>query len=68
MKWDLQGSFKKIDKALASSAVDAQTKLDFEFLQEQLTEFICELRDRKSEGEQVIDEFIDVLCFQKVNK
>ena len=28
-------------------------------------EFIHELRDRKAEGEAIIDEFLDVLCIEK---
>lgn len=38
---------------------------DFKWATETVGEFMTELRDRKSEGEAVIDEFITVLCLDK---
>lgn len=38
---------------------------EFKWTTETVGEFMIELRDRKSEGEAVIDEFITVLCLDK---
>ncbi len=38
---------------------------EFEWVTETVGDFMVELRDRKSEGEAVINEFIKVLCLEK---
>lgn len=38
---------------------------EFKWTTETVGDFMIELRDRKSEGEAVIDEFITVLCLNK---
>lgn len=37
---------------------------EFEWVTESVCDFMLELRDRKTEGEAVIDEFIKVLCLE----
>lgn len=39
---------------------------ELEWMNETVSEFLIELRDRKSEGEVVIDELITVLCLEKM--
>lgn len=41
---------------------------EFEWTTETVSEFLIELRDRKSEGEVVIDELVTVLCLEKIQK
>lgn len=39
---------------------------EFEWTTETVSEFLIELRDRKSEGEVVIDELVTVLCLENI--
>lgn len=41
---------------------------EFEWTTETVAEFLIELRDRKSEGEVVIDELVTVLCLENIQK
>ena len=62
MKWCFENWFTQTLRSLKNKGADESCIKNLEWGKEQLMEFIHELRDRKAEGETVIDEFLDVLC------
>lgn len=62
MNISLKGCIKNIQNDMVKKRVSTQTRNEFDFVMGELISFIEQLRDRKSEGEAVIDEFLEVLC------